>query len=293
MLLLSAWPMDWIETPTAIEFLVHFALLALIAFFISMIVRWIGRMPWRSFDVAESHELNVYEAAYLSGGWERLADAVMAGMFKAGRLELVKPRRLKVKGDAPTEMGSPEHTVYVIGAAGGTVKDARRAVKHSASGIEDGLIEREFVSGALTRFFWRMVSAIPFVLLVVACAMRVKIGYDRGESFLLVIVAGLLSLGFAFKFAFSGLRATARGRRALRMTRKRLRKKQLIRNDASPDWAWACGLYGPGALPSDEAGPLQSALKPGNGGNASDGGSGCSGCSGCGGGCGGCGGCGG
>lgn len=290
MVMLASWPMDWIESRTAAGFLTHFVLLAVVASVISLLLRWLSGQSWAAPLDREAEALGVYEAAYLAGGPQRVADAVMAGMFRAGQLQMIKPRRLRiVKGPAPTDFASPEHAVYQIAAAGGTVKDARRAVAHVSQNIEHELAERGLALGAGSRCLWRVMSAAPFMLLVIACVLRVKIGLERNEEVGVVVLFGIVVLFFALKLGVGGLRTTANGRRALRGSKKARRKKQLIRQGDASDWVWTCGLYGADALPKNEAAALQSALTPGNGGSGNvDGGSGCSGCSGCGG-CGGCG----
>lgn len=296
MPVLSSWPMDWIETPTAYGFLSHFFLLVGVAVIISLLLRWLAGQAWAAPFGQESEKLSVYEAAYLSGGPQRVADAVMAGMFRAGQLEVVKPRRLKiVKGPAPTDFASPEYAVYQIAAAAGTVKDARRAVTHGLSNLEHDLADRGLALGAGSRRLWRCMSAAPFALLLIACGLRIKIGLDRNEEIGLLVIFGFLLILTVLILCLAGLRTTADGRRVIRATKKTRRKKQLVRQGSASDWVWTCGLYGVGALPKHEAAALQSALSPVNGSSGgTDGSAGCSGGSGCGGGgCGGCGGCGG
>jgi uncharacterized protein (TIGR04222 family) len=292
--------MDWIETPTAYGFLSHFFLLVGVAVIISLLLRWLAGQSWAAPFGHAPEKLSVYEAAYLSGGPYRVADAVMAGMFRAGQLEVVKPRRLKiVKGPAPTHFASPEYAVYQIAAAAGTVKDARRAVAHGLSNLEHDLADRGLALSAGSRRLWRCMSAAPFALLLIACALRMKIGLDRKEEIGLLIVSSIGLLLITLSLCLVGLRTTANGRRALRSSKRDMRERPLIGGGSTSDWVWTCGLYGVGALPKNEAATLQSALAPTSGstGSSYDGVSGCSGGSGgsgCGGGgCGGCGGCGG
>lgn len=283
MLSIAAWPMDWIYSPTAVGYLSHLVELTGIAFVVSLLLRWIGSRPFHGHGSTEPEDLGVYEAAYLRGGVDRVADAVMAGMFRSGQLEFIKPRRLRVKKSVGMEMGGLTHTVHQIAAAGGTVKDARYAVAYELDNLVDGLVEKGLVLGAGPRWLWRWLSAAPFILLTIAGGWRATVGYHRGEEIGLVVFLGLVTLYFMLLFGFKGMRTTVEGRRLLRGIKKSRRKKSLLSRGESSDWIWVCGLYGADALPGTNAADLQSALKPGSGGGGSDGDSGCSGCSGCGG----------
>ncbi len=291
MLTVTVWPLSWIYTDTANAFLIPFLMLSGFSFVLCVVLREFGARVSAETEVIEPAELEVYEAAYLSGDTERVADAAMAGMYRGGRIGFDKPRRVRVKAEGSDAFGSPTHTVHEIALAGGRVKDVRKAVAHGIDKIEYGLVKRGLALSKKNRWKWRWASASPFVLLSVAGVWRIWVGWQRGESFGIVIVLTIVTMLAALIAGCGGMLATREGKRAVRKCKCERTKRMLTKAGSSGDWAWLCALYGVNALPKDGTEEIHRALAHGTSGSSdgdADGDNGCSGCSGCGG-CGGCG----
>ncbi|MEM8739759.1 MAG: TIGR04222 domain-containing membrane protein [Planctomycetota bacterium] len=281
----------WVTGPTAADFfrsIVFWGPAALIA---ALVLRFLNTRPWDAAAARTADPVDAHAAAYLVGGYERLADAVMAGMFRAGQIELKKPRSLRQVAERPPETTPITAAVADIAAAAGTVDDARRAVRHVASGgWTEALVESGLALSAGQRVRAAVVSTLPLAVLWVLLVVRWGVGLERHEDTVGVVWTGIV-VGFtALYFATNPPRATVAGRRVLRRLKKDHRRSASRRGEGPVAWAWTCALFGLMALPEAEAADLQSGLRAGNGGGGEAGGgdSGDSGCSGCGG-CGGCG----
>jgi len=256
-----------------------------VAVVVCFFVRWYATLGGGS---ADADTLSAYSAAYLKGGYARMAEAAMAKLHRAGAIGFTKPRRLFPK-ERPEQMDALEEAIWNIAAAKGSVDDARRSVKYVGSADVDELVDRGLAMSRGRKLLWRGASVTPLLLLAAAAGLRVKVGLDRDEEVLAVVLFGAALLLASLILMGVGLRTTAAGRRALRAQRRNHRRIRRSQDESPADWAWACGLYGFMSLPEPQAKGMQAALRPGNGGSDDSGGdSGCSGCSGCGG-CGRCG----
>lgn len=282
---------DWITVPTAAGFFRWGLFWVPLALILSWGIRWLCTRPWALDSAENTADPDPYAAAYLSGGPGRVADAAIASMFRAGKIQLRKPKTLGVVADRPEETSGVLGAVWDIAAAAGTVDDARRAVRRVVlRAWVDSLVEQGLALTRRARMWLGLASALPMGLLMVAVVSRVIVGMRRDEDVVGVTWLGILVGVSLLWLLTNGPRSTAAGRRLLRRLKKDRRPTSAILGQTPEDWAWTCGLFGVMALSADEAAQLQAGLRPGNGGDGDtpDGGSGCSGCSGCGG-CGGCG----
>lgn len=277
--------LDLVTAPTAAGFFNSALFWGPVALAFGLAIRWWGsRTPEPH---SERSAPDPFEAAYLCGGSDRVADAVLAGLYRSGRIELRKPRTLSVLAPRPDGLNHLQAAAWDVAAARGTVDDARRAVSHAVSGrwLAD-LARRGLALTPRGRRRLSFFSALPLVLLLGATLLRFAVGWHWQEPSEGVVWLAIALLLFVVWFASNPPRATDRGRRAIRRLKKDHRRVAALRGENAEHWAWTCGLFGVMALPESEAADLQSGLRPGNSGDSADnpdGGSGCSGCGGCGG----------
>lgn len=215
--------------------------------------------------------LSLAEAAYLSGGAERVADAVMAERYRAGQLRFRNGRsrphgpRLRAKDAWPSPHDAFRYKVYQIAAAGGAVADARRALEQPASAIRLDLLQRGLALGRTAQMRRNMGYAVLCVLalaqVAVAHIMQSPIHWLAGIVALATAV-NLWSGGYLIGRGAFAPALTRAGKRALVQIRQTWQDTERPPIDpVSPmGWAWTCALYGVRALPDEPAAKLQAAL---------------------------------
>lgn len=255
--------------------------------------------------------LSLEEAAYLSGGSERISDTMLVQLFRAGQLSLrniYRPRvhgpRLQAKGPAPPDQDGLAYRVYRIAQAGGTVQDARLALELPASAMRRDLIRRGLLFGAREQRRRRIAYAVVGLAAIGPTVLGPYLHQPISSLAGFVVMLAAVWLWSASHIRGCGAFApplTRAGRRALLHVRRtwQTRGQPPIKADGPLGWAWTCALYGVRALPNTPtADRLKAALlynkrdlwRPHVGGSDSTGdgvgeGGGCggAGCGGCGG----------
>lgn len=296
MLALSWNVLDW-RGP---QFLGLFASLMVVAFVVSLLIVRRLRHP-RAADGKAADDLasglSPYEAAYLIGGADRLAQAGVASLYRRGCVKTAGKGRLKVSNSPSPEGEQVERDLYSAVRAGGGVRDLRAAAGFTSSRYRKKLVGDGLLLSRSRRVYTQLVGAVPFLLLGLLGVSKILVGVTRGKP--VGFLFGLcIVLVIVMVISLKGVRRTALGE----LVRKRLRKQheRTTRGrdnnpaEAAHLAAWTCAVFGTGVLVG-EMPELKSIFSSGTGGGGgwidsgggSDGGDG-----GCGGGCGGCGGCG-
>lgn len=237
--------------------------------------------------------LSPFDASFLIGGLDRLAQAAIVSLYRRRAIE-APANGVLVAANRPDASAHPvEHDAYDAVLAKGRLKDVRSAVRRPARPIRERLIREELLLTFPRRMVIRGLAAIPMLLLLCLGAGKIMVGVSRDKpvGFLLLLCALTVFLMFAISW---NLRHTGLGKAVIRSLQKtRENQTQGTHGDPQEDAllaAWSCAVFGPavmfGVVPQ-----LHAYLIPpsGSGGSHVDGSDGDGGC---GGGCGGCGGCG-
>lgn len=199
--------------------------------------------------------LSLEEAAYLSGGYDRIAHAFIACMVRAGRLDLSDARRLRLKASNTKAVAGPPRRIEQVAAVGGTIRDACLAIATEAKSIPVELGRRGLTMSARAR-----AVRIGLSIALFAFGIGSILGFGATGVGALLGVSALLG---AWLTQLAALRTYRAGRRALAQTKAAWREtiwpaKPL---DSPSVWAWRCALYGPGALVGADADKIGSALR--------------------------------
>jgi uncharacterized protein (TIGR04222 family) len=272
-------PLDW----TAIPFLRFYIVLSISAVLIILVLK---RMAKGSADPLATSELNFLELAYLSGGFQRMADTVTVALMTAGAATYTaKGRVLSID---PTDAKLPreleplrEHLTGVT-----TRADFTRALRPWLEKTRAHLVQRGL---ALHPDRLRLVSSISLVLIAIPVMLglaKMGVGLDRHRPIGFLAILTIILLFVGLRLTLRAPRSTAAGDKALEDSR--LRYARLSRAPLNNEMSLAFAIAGAAVLVGTPYSAFGQTAQSSGGGGSCGGGSGCGG--GGGGGCGGCGG---
>ncbi len=263
----------------------------------------------------ETDQLDVYEIAYLSGGWDQAIDTAITNLVEYGHLYAQPSGKGLVVGRAlPESCHRLERAVVETVSIDGHFSRLRSVLRDSPLRIDQKLDELGLLMSSAQVRMVRWVPALVLFAVTVLGAVKIGIGISRDKPVLFLValccVTGCIGLAMLLKPRSMRNQAGDGVLRDLRVQHSGLRldQKSPTENPVSRDPGLAVALFGPAVLAGTSLASLSHALKSRSprGHGTTDGsgsgwwwggcGSGCgaSGCGGDGGGCGGgCGGCGG
>lgn len=231
------------------------------------------------------------QLAYLAGGAGRMTDTVLARLLGVGALRPYGSRKLEIVEQSAATNVAEQAVLRGGGNLGITA--AFRLIKPHGEDVGQHLIDRGLLMDGASRWTMRLVSSVPYLVVLAIGWYRREAGEALGEptGFLTALMVFTAILALA-RFAVLDPKTRA-GQDALAEARDR--EIRLKSAPTGPEIGLGVALFGTAILAGTPYGELhamrQSANGDGSGGYSGDGGDGSSsGDSGCGGGCGGCGG---
>ncbi len=265
---------------TGSDFLVFYLVMLITSVFAGI---WIPAVLRR--DGRQNEPKGMEETAFLSGGKDRHATAILTDLFAQGAFEEEKRSKLRV---VRKDLEVGEAGRAVLGEIGALkLSHFKSTLRNYARRVEAQLIERGLLLDQGQRLELRVLSILPYVALMVLGLYRLQAGSALGEPTDFLVALLLVTAAFALARFFKFNPRTRAGNEALRVLEDR--SSRMRRAPAAKEAGFAVALFGTGVLVGTPWEPVHAMRQSQGGGEGSSGGDGDGG--GCGGG--GCGGCGG
>lgn len=276
---------DGFSTYSGSDFLWFYALMILGAVFAGA---WLP--AFLRTDGENRRVSNRYEMAYLAGGPKRVTETALAHLLGVGALQATGDNKVAVVRREGAEHAVESDLLLKIGDFG--ITEAHHSVSNHAEAIDARLVRERLLLDSSERMQMRVVSALPYLVVLAIGWYRRSAGVAEGEpvgylTMMMVVLAVLAVLRLAKldPRTRGGLAAVAEGK----ATGARLKSAP-----TGPELGFGVALFGTAILagtPYSELHAMRQAASGGDGGYTGDGGGDSGGSDGgCGGGCGGCGG---
>ncbi|MEZ5682191.1 MAG: TIGR04222 domain-containing membrane protein [Erythrobacter sp.] len=273
------------STYSGSEFLLFYGGLLATAFLAGASLPHFLRAEGQKYQVSDPLHL-----AYLAGGPGRLTDTVLARLMGVGALRPYGTRKLTV-ADLAAGRNAAEQALLRTGGEFG-ITAAHKIIKPYGDDIGSQLVDRGLLMDGGSRWMMRIVSTLPYLVVLAIGWYRREAGQALGEpvGFLtaLMVLTALMAL---IRFAKLDPKTQA-GQDAVDEARQSQARLKSAPTDA--ELGLGVALFGTAILAGTPYSELhamrQAATNGADGGYSSDGGDSGGGDGGCGGGCGGCGG---
>lgn len=240
------------------------------------------REPGRRGEVEDMEEV-----AVLTGGTDRLNEAVLSSLYAKGALEADHKNKLRVARTEVAECDAERAVLAKVGDFG--LSEAKSSLKTQAERVEARLIRRGLMMDSSERTRLRLLSVLPYAALFVIGLYRQQAGEALGEptGMLIALLCVTFVAGF-FRLAMVNPRTMA-GNEIVRLLKDN--GSRLKRAPQANEAGYAVAIFGTGVLVGTPWEPVHAARQAASSdGGQSGGDGGTDGGGGCGGGCGGCGG---
>lgn len=230
---------------------------------------------------------NAEDIALLSGGAQRHTTAVLSSLFVKKALDQSDKYRMIVTRQSVGETSAEKSVLNKVGDF--TLKEAAVSLMPHAERVEERLIREGLMLDSGERWRLRLLSVLPYGVLLVIGVYRQQAGSALGEPTGFLIGLLVLTAFFAFIRLMSGNPRTKSGNYTLRDLEQQ--SSRLKRAPQPMEAGLAVAIFGTAVLVGTPWEPLHAVQRANSGGGEGSSSSDSGGDSGCGGG--GCGGCGG